>query len=789
MRHTRAIARGAERWVRGDSLVSRAVWLTIVVCIGMRCGWAGGGGVTRFAYGNPRRGSGLSVEIDNRWIAGDGYRPVRVLVRPIGKARFTRDRQVTIVLHRGTVIRNFPVELTTQVIDLPEGAAEVTQWVYVQQNRVQTKMGVEFWEGRRELRNVYSSPLVERSGNANWSDAAPCMLILDFDMPLRNVPPSPTAGTSPDVSDEKPDDAIGRNLPGLGAITGIRPLWVPQSGSSKGLTWARVESDVPTFQYLSPYDLPSVWIGLTAVDIGIVDVDDLDRLRSELPDRWRVIVAWLRNGGMLWVTGVGQGFERLAEVNAALEIERVALIAGAESPEQGASEDATDDMRKSLVDRPSATEQGTGGWQLVRRGKSKSGLKIFQPQEGDQWINGLYTQVQLDEDNIKFPEDISADSVMFATRNVQFGQVVSWASADPLAREGRAYWEVVFKRLGVDRWMWSNRQGFSLVRENLSFWNFLIPGVGLAPVNLFRVVITLFVLFIGPINYSILKRWKRLNWILITVPLSAILVTFALTNYALFTDGISVKARVRSVTSLDQRSGHAVTWSRQTYYAGIAPSEGLVFPANVAVYPVDYDPIARFDGRGQVRNVVWDEQQRLSTGFLPSRTTAQVMVQRSGPSSIRIDFHEGREGLQGFTNHLGGDIEQLLVVDAAGNYFVADRVAEASEGKLRQVSRADGQAWLTEHCGTSDLSVPPGVDPQAAISRSIGDRWRYSSANGQLVDTADSTSRMEQILQQRSTRGCPARSYVAILRGGTEVPLGVSSARLKDSRYFVVGNF
>ena len=103
----------------------------------------------------------------------------------------------------------------------------------------------------------------------------------------------------------------------------------------------------------------------------------------------------------------------------------------------------------------------------------------------------------------------------------------------------------------------------------------LIPGVGSAPVNSFLVLISLFVVAIGPVNYFLLQRQRKLYLLLITVPLGAGVVTSALFIYALVSDGLGVRARARSLTRIDQTSGRTVSWSRQSYYAGLAPSAGM----------------------------------------------------------------------------------------------------------------------------------------------------------------------------------------------------------------------
>jgi hypothetical protein len=121
---------------------------------------------------------------------------------------------------------------------------------------------------------------------------------------------------------------------------------------------------------------------------------------------------------------------------------------------------------------------------------------------------------------------------------------------------------------------------------NPDFANFLVPGVGLAPVTEFRVLITLFVLLIGPVNYWLLKRSGRLHLLVLTVPLAAVLMTSALFGYAILSDGFGTTVRAQSLTTLDQRTGEAACWSRLSYYSGLAPGDGLTMPSDVAVYPI-----------------------------------------------------------------------------------------------------------------------------------------------------------------------------------------------------------
>ena len=125
-------------------------------------------------------------------------------------------------------------------------------------------------------------------------------------------------------------------------------------------------------------------------------------------------------------------------------------------------------------------------------------------------------------------------------------------------------------------------------------WRFLEvsrPRRGAVPVVSFEVLITLFALAIGPINYLLLRRWKRLHLLVVTVPLGATAVTFALFGYALLTDGLGTRLRVRSLTRIDQHRGEAITWARLSYYSGLSPRGGLEFPTTSWSCPAILFPV------------------------------------------------------------------------------------------------------------------------------------------------------------------------------------------------------
>jgi hypothetical protein len=150
-------------------------------------------------------------------------------------------------------------------------------------------------------------------------------------------------------------------------------------------------------------------------------------------------------------------------------------------------------------------------------------------------------------------DESSSDSGdWFAEHSAGFGTVTAF-EGDSLRAPGKL--DRGARGVAVMRWYqraWLPRHGLAPNMPNSEFANLLIPGVGLAPVTEFRVLITVFVLLIGPLNYWVLSRAKRLYLLVLTVPLGAAAVTLMLISYALLADGLATQVRARSYTMLDQ---------------------------------------------------------------------------------------------------------------------------------------------------------------------------------------------------------------------------------------------
>ena len=207
----------------------------------------------------------------------------------------------------------------------------------------------------------------------------------------------------------------------------------------------------------------------------------------------------------------------------------------------------------------------------------------------------------------------------FSTRPLMLGLVCAFSDELPDSPGG---WSALLSSVGGPRFSWMLRHGVMPDVGTEEFYAFMNPGIRGVPVYGFLVLITLFAVMIGPVNYFYLRN-RRLLWLLlVTVPTTALVTSVLLVGYSVAAHGFSVRSRIRSLTVLDQKSQEEVTVARLALFAGVAPSRGLQFSPDTAVYPV-FPPT---DEPGFT--VDWTETQALTSGWLLSRTRTQFLTVR-----------------------------------------------------------------------------------------------------------------------------------------------------------------
>ncbi len=711
----------------------------------------------------------LRLEVDTRWPLNYGYRPIRVVVKSAQPT--TAAHRIKIRVH--IAAWESPNLEVDQSFDMPLGATEAEAIVRCPQFQAEYSYWWDVWvDGARDRELCYDeigSTTLNTTGFTNSTGPAIKVLVV---------------GPSAD------------------------------SNRSRGTGSGLFES-----YSLTIAELPSRWIDYSAFDVVAISPEDLETLAITRPDALTALRQWTRAGGQLWVHAVGDGWKQLGDVERLLELTPNGKIAS-----------SADDTKDEAID-------SANRWQPIelRAGDRRPSVSVQHIPTGEMQLISDPIQIERlrqDADYIVSDEE-SVEVAAPADGAVQskWTDTANWYVERPLGlgrvRAFRPEWDPDGFRIS---WMmlasesfnpgvpsprprtpltatldttrnWQSRHGLSPDLANEDFADLLVPGVGLAPVNEFRVLITLFVLGIGPLSYWLLMRANRLHLMLLTVPIIAAGLTSALFAYALVSDGLSTTVRVRSFTSLDQTTGEAATWARLSYYSGLAPSNGLELPDDVTFYPIlpGWNETGDSAALGVARKLAWSaDKQRLTGSWLRSRVPTQYLSVRARKSPYHLGL-ESHDGQLTATNKLATRILFVAAVDDQGNVFSGEAIDEDATVRLKPTTYSEVLKLLRQRILENQPEMPLALaDEQNNISlaerrgrrRRLQQRYDLDYGIERLSDNLLSGA-ISNLAENNAegTLNLPPNSYVAITETGPEVALGVEGAEEEASFHVLVGHW
>ncbi len=262
---------------------------------------------------------------------------------------------------------------------------------------------------------------------------------------------------------------------------------------------------------------------------------------------------------------------------------------------------------------------------------------------------------------------------------VGYGAVIVSGDVDASRIDGEQ-WERI-----VDFWSDSSVQGLA------NHWNInainrqfpVVEELG-TPVRGLFLLMLLFVVVIGPVNYLLLARRKKKLWLWWTVPAISLAASLGVFGYAMLAEGWRGYARTEAMTILDENAHRATTIGLTAFYAPLTPGDGLRFSYDTEVLP-QLPEMHRYYGSnrgGTPRAVDWTEDQHLTSGWITARVPAHFAIRKSEPRRERLNVRR-EAGVISIVNGLGADIRQLWWAERDGKVFQAENVPAGANASLR----------------------------------------------------------------------------------------------------------
>ncbi|WP_417734264.1 hypothetical protein [Rosistilla oblonga] len=506
--------------------------------------------------------------------------------------------------------------------------------------------------------------------------------------------------------------------------------------------------------------LPVRWTQYNSTDAVLVSDRTLQRIAEENPPAFEALRQWVGAGGLLWCYGSPVRSELEALFSLADPWEPIPLQRIQESlrprTEQFAGPNNRHDPRERL-------DPG--------RRRVASGLELEHP--------------------FLLLEGARSIQQRIRTQRYLAGKIIHLDDPFPFPGSPNLWMAVIGesrKRIGTE-----NRLGMDITNGDNHFWNWLIAEVGQPPVYAFLGMISLFVLIVGPVSYYVFVYLRRLYLFFVFAPIVALICTAAIGLYAFLADGFGSRVRVRHLTLMNS-AGDAIAWSRQTYFSGLRPRDGVAWPRDSAVYPLRelQDRPAQTEPVGDAATAqisVDDQSIRLKGSFMPSRTQSQFLAIWPTQNAGSLIAHPG-DGLLRIENQTAYSIHAILLADASNRYWLAESLDVGSTRDAKALLPVDAARWMTTTYMNDAPQVPAGFQDasQSELLR-IGNRRRvrfqgrpvtfFSDNEGGLVESIFRTAMVEQ--------GTPPANRFIALADLPDRAIGIEDAKPVECIHMIMG--
>ncbi len=318
------------------------------------------------------------------------------------------------------------------------------------------------------------------------------------------------------------------------------------------------------------------------------------------------------------------------------------------------------------------------------------------------------------------------------------------------------------------------------------FWRNLISAVGKPPVWMFCAMVALFGALLGPGLLLFTGRIKRRSLMILLVPFLSILATLSIIAYSVLHEGFDTYTRVTSVQFIEPATGEGFAWSRQNYFSGLPPREGITFRYDTYVRPVNDDEgstnYSEMNPRGApcVVNLDGDQTWR---GWLKARQQQQLVVGHPiEQGTLPVSVERGEDSQIMVRNLTKAEIPLVALRGDEDDYYFAESLAAGATLTLESREQVAALSNVGRLMGQLRPDVPPELNARGSLGGFGSRRGNFTIGGSYQLDVIFNT--YTRYLSERAQ--IPNFGIVAVLResDNVEVPL---QGRSDENLHVVIG--
>lgn len=235
--------------------------------------------------------------------------------------------------------------------------------------------------------------------------------------------------------------------------------------------------------------------------------------------------------------------------------------------------------------------------------------------------------------------------------------------------------------------------------------------------------------------------------------------------------------------TVDQQAAESVTTTRVSLYSGLAPSGGLQFQADTAVYPVWPN---QYDTGFESGSVDWTNQQSLETGWLKSRTRTQFQTVAVSDQRGRLTISAPSRGALEVSNGFEYELEQLVVRASDGRLYYGENIRADSKATLQEATTKQ-TSQISSLIREKQPSLPANVETSSSYNRGYSSYGHYDNFHSQFARST--TERKISQIASSIDAAIGDRQYFGRFAENPEVPIGVTGTSERDSLFLLHGYY
>lgn len=241
------------------------------------------------------------------------------------------------------------------------------------------------------------------------------------------------------------------------------------------------------------------------------------------------------------------------------------------------------------------------------------------------------------------------------------------------------------------------------------FWRSLVQTVGKTPVWTFSVLVILFAALVGPGLLTFTNRLRQRTLMLFLVPSISVVLTVLILLYNVLREGFDTRGKICSVQYFDSHIGQGHAWSRQSFFSGAPPAEGLRYSPGCLLNPVDGSAGMNYrmgePNRRVAAEIVDDGENLHLRNWLAPRSQQQINVGHAlNQNSLPIQIASGSNGGVRVTNLTENELPIVVLRGLDSQYFLATSLPAKQTVDLQpqSLSNVEGivykewQDWIPE---------------------------------------------------------------------------------------------